>query len=169
VINSKTRILLRSIGSLGALVAILYAFLLPIIQAKLRTCVTIMKSPRLLSGDSITLTDALNRTKILPYEYFRNWSILKLWLRREFESLPGEGRVARGDFLVFKQFSNNFIDPIHPFDWERSVFPGDQVVMSMNVIRPEGEGTRSDYGRCGVRLPTTWSYAGRKAWKAWYV
>jgi hypothetical protein len=166
-INSKTRILLRSIGSLGALVAILYAFLLPIIQAKLRTCLTIMRSPRLLSGNSITLTDALNRTKILPYEYFRSWSMLQPWLRREFENLPGEGRVARGDFAVFKQFSDKVSDQIRPVDWERSVFPGDRVVMSIHGIRTRR--TRWDCRRCGARLPTTEPHVGWNAWKTWYV
>ena len=163
-INSKTRLLLRSIGSLGALLAILYAFLLPILQAQLRTCVTIMKSPRLLSGNNITLTDALNRTKILPYEYFRSWSMLQPWLRREFESLPGESRVARGDFAVFKQFSDKVSDQIRPVDWERSVFPGDRVVMSIHGIRTRR--TRRDCGRCGARLPITVPYT---RWKAWYV
>ncbi|KAM0690591.1 hypothetical protein Q7P36_009359 [Cladosporium allicinum] len=163
MINSKTQSVLRSIGSLGALVAILYAFLLLIIQAKLRTCVTIMKSPRLLSGDNITLTDALNCTKTLAYEYFRSWSILQPWLRREFESLPGEVRMARGDFAVFKQFSNKFSAEIYPMAWERSVFPGDRVVMSIHIIRFEG--TRWDCGRCGARLPTTMPYTRREAIK----
>jgi uncharacterized coiled-coil protein SlyX len=165
IINSKTRFLLRSIGSLGALLAILYAFLLPIIQAQLRTCVTIMKSPRLLSGNNITLTDALNRTKILPYEYFRSWSMLQPWLRREFESLPGESRVARGDYAVWKQISNEVSAHIRPIEWDSAVFPGDQVVMSINVIRPES--TRRKCGRCGAKLPRI---AGRSTvWKAWYV
>ena len=70
--NSQIHFLMHAIGSLGALVAVLYAFLLPILQAQLRTCVTIMKTPRLLSGNNITLTDALNRKKLLPYEFFRN-------------------------------------------------------------------------------------------------
>lgn len=164
VINDKTRLLLRAIGNFGALVAIFYAFLLPMLQAKLRTCVTIMKSPRLLSGDNITLTDALNRTKTLPYEYFRSWSMLQPWLRREFESLPGEDRVARGEFAVFKQFSNKVSAQIPPVDWERSVFPGDRVVMSIHVIRSED--TRSDCGRCGARLPMKRPSIG---WNAWYV
>ena len=122
-----------------------------------------MKSPRLLSGNNITLTDALNRTKILPYEYFRSWSMLRPWLQREFVNLPGEGRVARGNFAVFKQFSDKVSDQISPVDWERSVFPGDRVVMSIHIIRFEG--TRWDCGRCGARLPTTMPYTRREAIK----
>jgi hypothetical protein len=163
-INNQIRFLLHAIGSLGALVAVLYAFLLPILQAQLRTCVTIMKTPRLLSGNNITLTDALNRKNLLPYEYFRNWSILEPWLRREFETCPGESRVARGDFAIFKQFSSKVGAQIHPSDWERSVFPGDRVVMSIHVSR--GTIGCGRCGRCGAIWPDGLSGA---EWDAWYV
>jgi hypothetical protein len=167
IINTQIRFLLHAIGSLGALAAVLYAFLLPIlegIQAQLRTCVTILKTPRLLSGNSITLTDALNRKKLLPYEYFRDWSILEPWLRREFKTFPGESRVARGDFGIFKQFSSKVGAQTYPGEWERSVFPGDRVVMSIQVSR--GTIRFGKCERCNARLPD-----GRVGaeWNAWYV
>jgi hypothetical protein len=162
--NSQMRFLLQAIGSLGALAAVLYAFLLPILQAQLRTCVTIMTTPRLLSGNSITLTDALNRKKLLPYEFFRTWSILDPWLRREFETCPGKSRVARGDFAIFKQFSSKVGTQIHPSDWERSVFPGDQVVMSIQVTSHRLLFAKC--GRCRARLPDGRDYT---EWNAWYA
>jgi hypothetical protein len=166
-INNQIRFLLQSIGSLGALLAVLYAFLSPIIQgvqAQLRTCVTILKTPRLLSGNSITLTDALNRQKLLPYEFFRDWSMLDLWLRREFETFPGESRVARGDFAIFKQYSTKVGAQIQPSDWERSVLPGDRVVMSIQVSRQNTNLAKC--GRCGVRFSNGRDYI---SWNAWYT
>jgi hypothetical protein len=163
-INSQIHFLMHAIGSLGALVAVLYAFLLPILQAQLRTCMTIMKTPRLLSGNSITLTDALNRKKLLAYEFFRTWSILDPWLRREFETCPGDSRVARGDFAIFKQFSSKVGAQIHFSDWERSVFPGDRVVMSIQVRRSKIRSGKC--GRCGAKLPDGRDYT---EWNAWYA
>jgi hypothetical protein len=171
-INNHIRFLLHAIGSLGALLAVLYAFLLPILQAQLRTCVTIMKTPRLLSGNTITLTDALNRQKLLPYEFFRDWSILDLWLRREFKTCPGESRVPRGGFAIFKQFSSKVGAQIYPGEWERSVFPGDRVVMSIQVSRQNTNFAKfarfmTKCGRCGgARLLDGRDDAG---WIAWYA
>lgn len=121
--------------------------------------------------NNITLTEALNRKKLLPYEYFRNWSILEPWLRREFETCPGESRVARGDFAIFKQLSSKVGAQIHPSDWERSIFPGDRVVMSIYLSRHTLQLVMSGRffrkcGRCGAKFPNVRDFA---EWIAWYV
>ena len=141
-------------------VIILFA-MLPNIQAQLRTCMTFIRSPLLLSENSIALTDALNRTKMLPYEYFHDWKLLEPWLQKTFAGFPGESRVLRGDFAMFKQYGNRTGPQIPVEQWERCVFAGDQVVMSMRVNADRAE---SKCRRCGVILPL----AGTgDVWRKW--
>jgi hypothetical protein len=67
---------------------------------------TVVKIPRLLGGDCITMIDALNRRKLLPYGYFSNWDVLSSWLKCTFDNMPGESRVTRGELAMFKQYSH---------------------------------------------------------------
>jgi hypothetical protein len=122
----------------------------PNVLAQLRTCMTFLHHPMLLSGNSIALTDALNRTKLLPYEYFCNWKVLEPWLQRSFQNLPGESRVARGRFAMFKQLKSRTGPEIPISQWERCVFAGDEIVMSMLVNFDNSE---SQCRRCGTSLP----------------
>jgi hypothetical protein len=106
-------------------------WLLPKIRAQLRTCMAFVRSPALLHGNTITFTTALNRTMFLPYLHFRHFPVLECWLRREFEGTPGESRVLRGEFALFKQH-RSCKGPEIPFNqWDHCVTAGDHVIMSM--------------------------------------
>lgn len=105
----------------------------PAIQAYLLTFATLVMAPQLLAGNSIMLTDALNRTKLLPYEYFSDWDMCQTWLKHTFHGMPGGTRVERGDFAMFKRYVHGVGPVINPKDWSQRVRPGDRVVMSVLV------------------------------------
>jgi hypothetical protein len=133
----------------------------PNVVKQLRTCMTFIRHPMLLSGNSIALTDALNRTKLLPHEYFCDWRLLESWLQRAFRNLPGESRVGRGEFAMFKHFRSRTGPEIPVNQWERCVFPGDEVVMSMLVSSNKHE---SQCRRCGTHLSKD---KNDDVWRTW--
>jgi hypothetical protein len=134
--------------------------LFPNIQSQLRTFMTLLKSPRLLSSNSIIVTDALDRTKLLPYEYFSSWNLVQPWLEDAFKNMPGESRVRGGQYAMFSRMKNGVAHEILAHQWGSSVLPGDRVVMSM-VVRP---GSYSCCQRCGRVTP----FASRKkSWTEW--
>jgi hypothetical protein len=122
---------------------------------------TFIRSPLLLSGNSIILTDALNRTKLLPYEFFCDWKTLERWLQRVFRDLPGESRVARGDFAMFKQFRSRTGLRITSPQWEDCVFAGDSIVMSMQI---RSDNTEGECRRCGSAFADD---VDELVWRAW--
>jgi hypothetical protein len=152
--------LLSTVCSLLASAVMAFLLMLPSIGLQLRTFATLLKSPRLLSSNSITVIDALNRTKLLPYEYFSNWKILQPWLESTFRDLPGESRVRRGNFALFAQARYRTGPEILPDQWERSVFPGDRIIMSMQCGRVEPE----ECLRCGAR---TAAFSASPGWTEW--
>jgi hypothetical protein len=106
------------------------------------------------------VTDALNRTKLLPYEYFSDWNLVQPWLERAFRGLPGESRVRDGEFALFAQRGGRTGSRILADDWERSVFPGDQIVMSMRTRRAQ----KAECQRCGRVFS---SLLKAKTWSEW--
>jgi hypothetical protein len=50
-------------------------------------------------------------------------------LEKEFEGFPGEEKVRRGDFRIVNAQSYNRI--LTERNWEKSVFPGSEIVMSV--------------------------------------
>jgi len=75
--------------------------------------------------------------------------LIQPWLEGVFKGLPGESRVSNGHFAMFTQ-RNNVTGPEIPADvWEHSVFPGDQVVMS---VRTAGVTQKGHCQRCGQML-----------------
>ena len=124
--------------------------MLPNFQSQLRTFMTLLKSPSLLLSNSIMVTDALNRTKLLPYEYFCNWTLVQPWLESAFKDLPGESRVRRGDYAMFVPMRDGTTPVLSGEHWKRSVFPGNRVVMSMlSTMTSWNKCTR-----CGHAMPT---------------
>lgn len=160
ILGPMTSLLLELLRKLLCCMVMIFA-MLPNIAVQLRTCMTFIRMPLLLSGNSIALTDALNRTKLLPYEYFCDWKMLEVWLHRTFASLPGESRVARGDFAMFKQYKTRTGPQISIEQWERSVFAGDKVVMSMLVTSDSVEGKCR---RCGTNFPDD---KNEDIWRTW--
>ncbi|KAH8661518.1 hypothetical protein BGZ60DRAFT_517255 [Tricladium varicosporioides] len=79
--------------------------------------------------DSIHFTDALGRSQCLPYQWFRHWGIFESMLKCQFKNLPGERRVLNRQFHILNTRNPNFF--IDETKWERSIFPGSQITMSM--------------------------------------
>ncbi|KAH8742784.1 hypothetical protein BGZ57DRAFT_382080 [Hyaloscypha finlandica] len=91
----------------------------------------IARSPLLQQSDSIQFEDVLGRTKHLPYQFFRYWPMLVTYLQMEFRDLPGERLVNEGQYYIMDARSNG--RSITDTEWERYVFPGAHVMMSMIV------------------------------------
>jgi hypothetical protein len=104
------------------------------LQILVRSAKTIIRSPSMLLDSNITLVDALNRELSLPYEHFRHWPVVLARLQCEFIGLPGESYIAKKRFGLFRAAKKPENEVMIPFDqWERSVFPGNRVVMSIDV------------------------------------
>ena len=104
------------------------------IQSFIRSARTITRSPSMLLESNIKIFDVLNRELSLPYEHFRYWPVVLARLQCEFKGFPGESHIMRKKFGLFraaKRFRNESI--ISFDDWESSVSPGDQVLMSIDV------------------------------------
>jgi len=93
---------------------------------------TILRAPVFGNQDYIQFTDALGRTGPLPYQYFRHWDIFEAMLRCEFKQLPGEKLVAQGRYHLLNAKRKDLV--IDQSRWERSVFPGASISMSMVIL-----------------------------------
>jgi hypothetical protein len=92
--------------------------MLPNTQSQLRIFMTLLKSPRLNSSNSVIVTDAANRTKLLPHEYFSNWNLVQPRLENSFKKTPGESRVRGGEHAMFSRMKNGTTLEINREDWE---------------------------------------------------
>jgi hypothetical protein len=103
-------------------------------QRFIRSTRTFPRSPSMLLNSNITLVDALNRELSLPYEHFRYWPVVLARLKCEFKGFPGESYIAKKKFGLFRAAKKPEDEVMIPFDqWERSVFPGNRVLMSIDV------------------------------------
>lgn len=107
---------------------------MPLLQACFRNINSISRAPRMLLDNNITFVDALNREFSLQYQHFRYWPVVSAWLQCQFQDCPGALRISRGRFAMFKDMRSTGRGVMIPFgDWERSVYPGQRVLMSMYV------------------------------------
>ena len=79
--------------------------------------------------DSVHFEDVLGRKKLLPYDYFRHWDVFDSMLRCEFKDLPGEQKVAGGDYVLMDSQVQGVT--IGKEAWQRMVFPGTKIKMSV--------------------------------------
>jgi hypothetical protein len=93
---------------------------------------TILRAPVFGNQDSIQFIDALGRTEPLPYQYFRHWDIFEAMLRCKFKQLPGEKLVEQGRYHLLDTKRKGLA--IDRSRWERSVFPGAGISMSMIIL-----------------------------------
>lgn len=106
----------------------------PFLQACFRSINAISRAPRVLLDSNITFVDALNREFSLQYQQFRYWPVVSAWLQCQFQDCPGALRISRGRFAIFKDMRLTGKGVMIPFgDWERTVRPGQRVLMSMYV------------------------------------
>jgi len=93
---------------------------------------TILRAPIFGNKDSLHFTDALGRAEQLPYQYFRHWDIFEAMLRCKFKELPGEKLVAKGQYHILDMRRKHVV--IDRSKWQRSVFPGVDITMSMAIL-----------------------------------
>jgi hypothetical protein len=101
----------------------------------------ILRAPALGKSDSIQFTDALGRTESLHYQYVRHWSVFEAMLKCQFKGLPGEKLVGNGQYHLLDTKRKELV--IDRSKWERSVFPGADISMSMIIL-----GMLFDNGSC---------------------
>jgi hypothetical protein len=95
---------------------------------------TFIRSPSMLLDNNIMIIDALNQELSLPYEHFRDWSVMLPRLQRQARGSPAESYVARQKFGLFRAAKKPQNQVMIPFEqWERSVFPGDRIFMSIDL------------------------------------
>ena len=79
--------------------------------------------------ESVHFEDVLGRKKLLPYDYFRHWDVFDSMLRCEFKGLPGEQKVIGGAYVLMNSQLHGVT--IRKESWQRMVFPGTQIKMSV--------------------------------------
>jgi hypothetical protein len=120
-------------SSLNA-VLLLLLWTSPAFRFRRRALAKITPSPSSLHSSNITFVDALNREFQLQYEQFRYWPVVTAWLQCQFQNCPGALRIARGRFAIFRDMRSTGRGVMIPFDdWERTVGPGQRVLMSMYI------------------------------------
>jgi len=103
-------------------------------QTFIRSTMTFIRSPSMLLDSNILIVDALNQELSLPYEHFRDWSVMLPRLQRQARGSPAESYVAEEKFGLFRTAKRSQNQVMIPFEeWERSVFPGDRVLMSIDL------------------------------------
>jgi hypothetical protein len=103
-------------------------------QRFIRSARTFAQSPNMLLGSNIMVVDALRREFSLPYEHFCRWPLMLAHLQCEFKGRPGESYVANLKFGLFRAAKKPQNQVMIPFEqWERSVFPGDRIFMSIDL------------------------------------
>ena len=79
--------------------------------------------------DSVHFEDVLGRKRDLAYNSFRHWDVFESMLRCEFEGFPGEEKVRRGDYILMDSQVQGVT--IGKEAWQRMVFPGTKIKMSV--------------------------------------
>lgn len=103
---------------------------------------SIPAKPNLGIQDSFCFTDALGRTRVLQYEWFKHWEVFESMLKCNFKDCPGEGKILLGQYHVMNAKRRGSI--IDRFRWEQSVFPGSEVNMSMIISTQVVDHTNRD-------------------------
>ena len=88
--------------------------------------------------------DVLGRDHELPYDWFRHWDIFAAMLKHTFRGLPGEEYVSQNRYYLRRSGRDH--RRIRPGTWDKNVFPGTKVQMSIQV--PGNQHTKS-CARCG--------------------
>jgi hypothetical protein len=109
------------------------ATLAPQLLLFLKVLSNIPASATSLLSDNICFEDVLGRTYSLLCQHFKHWRIFKSMLECAFENMPGQEKVFSRHYRIMNaRFQENFVDKLN---WEQSIFPGAQFVMSVNINR----------------------------------
>ena len=79
--------------------------------------------------DSVHFEDVLGRKRDLAYDSFRHWDVFETMLRCEFEGFPGEEKVRGGNYILMDSQVQGVT--IGKEAWQRMVFPGTKIKMSV--------------------------------------
>jgi len=140
--------------------------LMPIFQSlllnTLRRLSALKRSPTLLLEDNVRLEDALGRVLSLPYEHFRYWPVLQARIQCEFRDRLGESMVMQNRYSIVNLVGGgNRV--LTRKTWDRSVFPGAQLAMSM--LFSERDMAQYTCPRCSSSVPRI----GEQIWLQWSV
>ncbi|KAK3638687.1 hypothetical protein LTR56_006694 [Elasticomyces elasticus] len=148
---------------------VLAMFMLYLWQSLSRLLVAVSRlpsAPSFLLDTNITLRDALGRSMSLPYEHFRYWPVMMARLEVAFGECPGYSKVQQSSFAMFTVRSKGSNAELQHFDmsnWDSTVRPGTNLIMSMEI---EGQGNRLD--EC-PRCRTISTDAAQLGWSAWLL
>ena len=79
--------------------------------------------------DSVHFEDVLGRKRDLAYDSFRHWDVFETMLRCEFKGFPGEEKVRGGNYILMDSQVQGVT--IGKEAWQRMVFPGTKIKMSV--------------------------------------
>ncbi|KAF2650852.1 hypothetical protein K491DRAFT_696944 [Lophiostoma macrostomum CBS 122681] len=108
----------------------------------------IVRDPTAQPSDCFLFEDVLGRTRSLPYEYFRYPEVFQSFLKTQFQGLPGERSVLKGQYLIHDAKSNH--EPVWDEEWVCAVFPGSILKMSTVIAGVKG---LKDEDHCPHRCP----------------
>ncbi|KAH7146268.1 hypothetical protein EDB81DRAFT_934174 [Dactylonectria macrodidyma] len=120
--------------------------------------------PTLIAKFNLTFLDAVGSpSRVLPYEYFRNFKVLQGFVQEEFKGVP---LIDRGRYLLLSMVNNHILDERN---WQRYIAPGSTVAMSA-LVRTRQELDFSSMRDSQIELcpePTcngTWTRFKSQAW-----
>lgn len=103
------------------------------------------QTPRMPIHTLFYFRDVLDREHELPYEWFRHWDIFAAMLKLTFRGLPGEEYVSQNRYYLRR--SGHDHRRIRPGTWDKNIFPGTKVQMSIQV--PGSQHTKMSCACCG--------------------
>lgn len=92
---------------------------------------SIPRSITLVLEDNIEFEDALGGFHSLQFQYFKHWDIFERMLQHQFQSKPGDAKVAEGEYRLFR--CNNRIFDLNAANWNHCIRPGMKILMSLKV------------------------------------
>ncbi|KAI8627693.1 hypothetical protein F5Y19DRAFT_440812 [Xylariaceae sp. FL1651] len=110
--------------------------------------------PILIAKFNITFLDAVGGpSRVLPYEYFRNFQIFQVFIHQEFGRIP---LIDRGRYVLLNMANNRALDRTN---WCRYITPGSTVAMSALVRMQEFEQCPDSYcdGTLERSVAQTWA------------
>ncbi|KAF4635285.1 hypothetical protein G7Y89_g2801 [Cudoniella acicularis] len=117
--------------------------------------------PVLQARYNISFLDAIGRPpRVLPFEYFRCFQVLRAFIEYEFKDLPGSAWVNRGRYLVLNLKNNRTLDE---HNWSGNVAPGVTIAMSIIVSRLR-ESSNSQYRCPESSCPGKWTKLNAQSW-----
>ncbi|KAI0543273.1 hypothetical protein F4679DRAFT_569382 [Xylaria curta] len=119
--------------------------------------------PTLLSKYNITFLDAIGRQpRILPYEYFRSFKVLRAFVQHDFKGLPGTTWVDRDRYLMFNLTNKKMLNERN---WDSTVVPGTTVGMFMLLQERSVPSLNLNEQRCPESSCSgTWTRPKNQSW-----